>query len=127
MQRKRKTGRLRRRSFRSALHLLPYVIDNVCELLRRVDVDVFRIFVTPRRVTWCRVPHLASPNSLLTAIGVPQVERTLENIAPMRALAHVVLEPLEDRRTICACGALCIIDRHLTTTNRAEGRTGCIE
>jgi len=55
------------------------------------------------------------------------VERTLENIAPMRALAHVVLETLEDRRKICACGALGIVDRHLTATNRAEGRTGCIE
>ncbi|MBN8762328.1 MAG: hypothetical protein J0I63_03145 [Thiobacillus sp.] len=87
-----------------ASHFPEHVIDHFAVLVLRAEQDDIGVLTHSDRVVRWPVEQVAAMDFFTAAVRIGHRERTLQDIAPVRSLAKIVLQPLKERGDIGACG-----------------------
>src|SRR5512143_1943189 len=102
----------------SCAHLLQHVIYDLTVLVLRTEQYDLGIFADFYRVSGRPVEQVTAFVLFLSAVCVSNCEFTLQQVAPVRRLAKIALQPLEQRRDICPCGERKVLAANLAVPGR---------
>jgi hypothetical protein len=89
-----------RPALHDAAHLCEHVIDDFGVLVLRAEHDDFGVLVDLHRVSGRPMEQVAAGEGFFAAIGIRDGDFALHQVAPVRRLAQVALQPPEQRRDV---------------------------
>ena len=93
------------------------MVYNLAMFDLRAEQNHFGVFARFDCMTGRPVKKVTAGDDFLLAIGVGHGDFPLDQIAPMRRLAEVIFEPLEQRCDVCARTEGEVFSRHLGVTS----------
>src|SRR5687768_15801752 len=92
------------------------MVKDLAVFLVRTELHKGAILVKPSRMSRRQIENVARADELFRTVTVPDMDASLEEIAPVRAMADIICQSYQQWSDICSSRKFSVGNRHFAKT-----------